>query len=74
MRLLNIFTVPVALVGRIKSMSVVRWLTSRYLYNLAESLRELSPEGKDRHVWDLEEKVRELERQDALLENRMSVL
>jgi len=32
-----------------------------YLYQLAEALRELSPESKDRHVWDLEEKVRELE-------------
>jgi len=37
---------------------------SRYLYQLAEALRELSPESKDRHVWDLEEKVRELERKD----------
>jgi hypothetical protein len=31
------------------------------LYQLAEALRELSPESKDRHVWDLEEKVRKLE-------------
>jgi len=28
-------------------------------------LRELSPESKDRHVWDLEEKVRELEQEDT---------
>ena len=37
----------------------------RYLYELAEALRELSPQAKDRHVWDLEDRVRELERQDA---------
>lgn len=37
-----------------------------YLYQLAEALRELSPESKDRHVWDLEEKVRELERRDTI--------
>lgn len=44
---------------------------SRYLYQLAEALRELSPESKDRHVWDLEEKVRQLERKDTgkILEN-----
>ena len=36
-----------------------------YLYQLAEALRELSPESKDRHVWDLEEKVKEIERQDS---------
>ena len=43
-----------------------------YLYQLAEALRELSPQSKDRHVWDLEEKVRRLERRDttgAVLEN-----
>lgn len=28
-------------------------------------MRELSPESKDRHVWDLEEKVRELEQEDT---------
>jgi hypothetical protein len=35
------------------------------LYQLAEALRELSPESKDRHVWDLEEKVQELEMYDS---------
>jgi cation transport protein ChaC len=33
-----------------------------YLYQLADALRDLNPQSKDRHVWDLEEKVRELER------------
>jgi cation transport regulator ChaC len=37
-----------------------------YLYQLAEALRELSPQSNDRHVWDLEEKVRALERQDTI--------
>jgi len=36
-----------------------------YLYQLAEALRELSPESKDRHVWDLEEEVRKLEQEDT---------
>jgi hypothetical protein len=36
-----------------------------YLYQLAEALHELSPESKDRHVWDLEEKVRDLEKYDS---------
>ena len=36
-----------------------------YLYELAEALRELSPESKDRHVWDLEERVLELEREQV---------
>jgi len=36
-----------------------------YLYQLAEALRELSPESKDRHVWDLEEKVKGIEQRDA---------
>ena len=37
-----------------------------YLYQLGEALRELSPQSKDRHVWDLEEKVRALERWDTI--------
>ena len=41
-----------------------RNLIFRYLYQLAEALRQLCPESKDRHVWDLEERVRELESKD----------
>jgi hypothetical protein len=48
-------------VERIESISCEMQAYVRYLYQLAAALRDLSPESKDRHVWDLEEKVRQLE-------------
>src|SRR5579859_2766936 len=61
MHLRDIYINLVDRVGRIKSMFLCDGTDDSYLYQLAEALRELSPESKDRHVWDLEEKVRELE-------------
>ena len=33
---------------------------SEYLLNLAESIRYLTPDSKDTHVWDIEERVVEI--------------
>ncbi|BFZ62382.1 hypothetical protein YB2330_003476 [Saitoella coloradoensis] len=37
-----------------------------YLYNMAEALRELSPETRDVHVFDLEERAKRLEKEEGL--------
>ena len=61
----DIYINPTVQVERIKSNDVSEEADVSYLYQLAEALRELSPESKDRHVWDLEEKVRDLEKCDS---------
>jgi cation transport protein ChaC len=46
--------------GRIQMCSGPSGENREYLHNLAQSIRELAPLSRDRHVWDIEERLKEL--------------